>query len=65
MKNQIQYINYQNEKHYVEFLKYYIDTYYDKLEILFEKVINKNNTIKKNKEIILKLLITLYIFHKI
>ncbi len=64
MKNNSQIIDYNNESQYVEFLKYYVDSYYDKLEILFENVLDNKNNIKKNKETILKLLITLYILSK-
>jgi hypothetical protein len=64
MKNNICYINPYDESQYIEFLQYYVDIYYDKLEILFEKVINDKNNIKKNKETILKLLITLYVLNK-
>jgi hypothetical protein len=64
MRNNSQIIDFNNETQYVEFLKFYVDSYYDKLEILFEKVLDKNLNINKNKETIFKLLVTIYLINK-
>jgi hypothetical protein len=64
MKNNSQIVDFNDETHYLEFLEYYVDSYYDKLEILFEKVLDKNGNINKNKETIFKLLVTIYIINK-
>ena len=53
-----------NDIKYIEFIKSYIDDSYDELELLFEKIIDKNADIDINKEKILKLLITIYLLNK-
>ncbi len=57
-------IDFNDDNQYVDFLRYYVDSYYDKLEILFENILDNKNNIKKNKETILKLLITIHILNK-
>ena len=53
-----------NDIKYIEFMQCYIDNSYDELEIIFEKIIDKNASKDINKEKILKLLITIYLLNK-
>ena len=53
-----------NDIKYIEFMQWYIDNSYDDLEVIFEKIIDKNASKDINKEKILKLLITIYLLNK-